>query len=121
MIRVAVVLLVGVIAAGCESAVCTLEARSAFGITVTDSITGANLAPTATVRVTEGSFSDTLVAFPAPPASNAIYSGLYERAGVYEVTVTHPAYLTWRRTNVRVSDGICHVEPQVFTVRLRKP
>ena len=122
MIRIAVVLVAAIGTAACDQLpiTCTLEARSSFGVTVVDSITGANLAPAATVRVTEGSCSDTLTAFPAA-AGNAVYSGVYERAGVYEITVTHPAYVTWRRSNVRVSEGRCHVDPQVFTVRLRKP
>ena len=122
MIRFALALLVGVLVSGCGEmvGVCTTEARSSFGVTVVDSVSGANLAPGATVRVTDGAFSDTLFAFP-PGMANAIYSGVYERPGVYEVSVTHPAYLSWRQSNVRVSDGGCHVTPQVFTVRMRKP
>jgi hypothetical protein len=99
--------------------VCTDEARSSFLVTVVDSATGANLAPAATVRVTEGSFSDTLWASP-PGTARPAYSGIFERPGVYEVTVSHPDYLLWRRSDVRVSNGRCHVELEVFTARLRK-
>jgi hypothetical protein len=85
---------------------------------VVDSITAVNLAPGATVRVTEGTFSDTLFAFP-PGSASAVYGGVHERAGVYDVTVTHPAYTTWQRSSVRVRRDECHVIAEVFTARLR--
>jgi hypothetical protein len=96
---------------------CTMEARSTFAVTVVDSVSGGNLAPDATVRVTEGSFSDTLA---APAAGATAYSGVvYERPGVYDVSVTHPAYAPWQESGVRVERDECHVITYALTARLR--
>ena len=118
MPRLIPILLLLVSAAGCgdSDGVCTLEARPSFLITVVDSTSGANLAPSATVVVQEGAFFDTLVAFPSSPGS--VYSGVYERAGMYRVSISASGYLPWTQSNVRVEEGACHVTTQVFTARL---
>lgn len=97
--------------------VCTMEARSSFAITVVDSVSGQNLAPGATVRVTAGAFSDTLTT-PGPGAT-AYSGGVYERPGTYTVAVTRPGYLPWQRSGVAVGRDECHVIPYQTTVRLR--
>jgi hypothetical protein len=94
-----------------------MEARSSFAVTVVDSTSGASVRFGATVRVTEGSFADTLLA-PAPGAA-AYSGGVYERPGTYTVAVSHPSYRPWQRTGVRVTRDECHVQTQAITARLQ--
>src|SRR5690606_14540404 len=97
--------------------VCTLEARSSFAVTVQDSVPGEPLGAGATVVVAEGAFVDTLSA-PAP--GSPVHSGeVYERPGVYSVTITHPEYRPWRRDGVRVESDECHVRTLALTARLQ--
>jgi hypothetical protein len=99
------------------SVVCTLEARSSFAVTAVDSMSGAPIRG-ATVRVTEGAFSDTLV---AQPSGTNPYSGVvYERGGTYAVSVSHPDYRPWQRAAVTVTRDQCHVQTQQLTARLQR-
>lgn len=92
---------------------CTTEARASFSITVIDAATGASLAPRALVRVRDGAFEETLETH-----GGGIYTGVYERAGRYDVFVTHPGYAEWRDTDVRVEAGECHVITRTLIARL---
>jgi hypothetical protein len=98
--------------------VCTMEARSSFAVTVVDSTSGAAIRSGATVRVSDGSFADTLVA--PGPGANAYSGGVYERPGTYTVAVSHPSYRTWQRSGVRVTRDECHVQTQQLTARLQR-
>ena len=91
---------------------CTMEARSAFAVTVLDAVTGASLAPAATVRVTDGTYSATLDAF------DGTYSGAHERPGTYTVVVSHPDYQQWQRLGVVVERDECHVITEAVEARL---
>lgn len=110
--------------AGCASSgepetepdvICTLEARSSLAVTVVDALTGDNLAPAATVRVTDGTFSDTLVAM---PGSDTYSGSIYERPGTYTIVVAHPDYDQWQRAGVVVGSDECHVITEEVTARL---
>ena len=65
----------------------------------------------------DDSFSDTLA---APLAGATVYSGVYERAGKYDIAVTHAGYRSWRRSGVRVGRDDCHVITFADTARLRR-
>lgn len=97
-----------------DGIVCTLEARSSFAVTVVDAVTGENLAPDATVRVTDGSFSQMLEAM----AGTGVYGGVYERPGTYTVVVSHPGYQQWQRAGVEVESDECHVITEQVEARL---
>ena len=115
--------IIGVLASGaCASSgepspdvVCTMEARSSLAVTVTDAATGENLAPDANVRVTDGTFSETLTA----PAGG-VYSGVYERPGSYTIVVSHPGYRQWQRAGVVVGRDECHVITEDVSARLAR-
>ncbi|HUF11803.1 MAG TPA: hypothetical protein VMN78_01735 [Longimicrobiales bacterium] len=95
--------------------VCTLEARSSVAVTVLDAVTGENLAPEATVRVTDGTFAENLVATPG----TGVYSGVvYEREGTYTIVVSRPEYDQWQRAGVVVERDECHVITEEVTARL---
>lgn len=119
--KIPIVALLTLVFAGCtrnepEQVLCTMEARSSFAITVLDSLSGESLAPAATVQVSENAVTDTLMPSPSP---NGIYSGgVYERPGVYDVTVTHEGYESWRMTDVEVDSDECHVITRTLTARL---
>lgn len=100
---------------GCDLApTCTTQIEPGFAVTVVDSVAGTNLAPEATVQVSDDMYVGEL----AP--DNGIYEGPFdqERPGTYEVEVTHPDYLTWRRDGVRVEEDECHVITRELTARL---
>ena len=100
---------------GGPQAVCTMEARSSLAVTVLDAVTGENLAPRATVRVTDGVFADTLVA----AGGGGVYSGsVYERPGTYTIVVSHPDYDQWQQAGVFVERDECHVITKQVTARL---
>lgn len=117
--RIAALLACGACASSSESpdVACTMEARSSLAVTVTDAGTGESLAPDATVRVTDGTFSDTLTAQPG----SGVYSGVYERPGTYTVVVSHPRYAQWQRAGIVVERDECHVITEEVSARLAYP
>lgn len=117
---IAAALSLGACASGGEGppdVVCTMEARSSLAVTVTDAGTGENLAPEATVRVTDGTFTETLTALPG----SGVYSGVYERPGTYTVVVSHPDYAQWQRAGIVVERDECHVITEEVSARLAYP
>ncbi|HSJ15050.1 MAG TPA: hypothetical protein VK939_11580 [Longimicrobiales bacterium] len=113
---VALLILLGACTTAPEPVICTMEARSSFAVTVVDSASGENLAPSATVRVTQGTFADTL---PAPPGAGVYSGGVYERDGDFTITVMRAGYAPWQGL-VRVARDECHVITEAVTVRLRR-
>ena len=91
---------------------CTTEAIAAISVEIRDVADARPLADSATARVTDGSFSDTLMVCALTmdyrPLSRC---GVWERPGTYDVLVTRRGYLPWSQTGVHVSRGKCHVEP----------
>ena len=90
---------------------CTMEARSAFAVTVLDAATGARVSG-ATVRVTDGSFSENLTEY------DGVYSGAHERSGTFTVVVSAPDYQQWQRAGVEVERDECHVITEEVEARL---
>src|SRR5207248_3026156 len=100
------VVIVSLAATACDrlTPVCTMEARPGISAIVRDSVTGAALAAGAIAVVREGAFLDTL------RGVDSLVSGVFERAGIYQLQVSHSGYQPWSRNGVRVSAGECHVE-----------
>ena len=44
----------------------------------------------------------------------------HERRGTFEVTVRVPGHHAWRRSGIRVRQGVCHVEGVTLEVRPRR-
>jgi hypothetical protein len=89
---------------GLTSGDCTTMAVPAISVTVVDSVTGASLSQGTTVRVRDGLFSDSVTVAGSPGDTERIAIGLaYERAGTYQVTVSHPGFVDWAVDNVRVT------------------
>jgi hypothetical protein len=95
--------------------VCLTYAQPAVLLLIDSAVTPGSVKLTARVR--DGSFSETQSAT-VPGALGSLWFA-YERAGTYDVEVTAPGYERWRRSDVRVTRGPCHVASQVLRVRLR--
>ena len=104
------------LASACDTAepdiICTLEARAGIVVEVRDAVTDEGIAGVVGI-LTDGDFIETMF---IPEEDHVIpqLSGAYERAGTYEVIVAKAGYTTWRKRNVTVERGECHV----MTVRL---
>jgi hypothetical protein len=94
---------------------CTEEARPGLSITVRDSVTGAAVASGVEVVAREGEYADTAR---GSLLGSGVYALVYERAGSYDVTVSHPAYQLWVRAAVRVTADECHVRTVSLLARL---
>ena len=87
---------------------CTLMAEPGIVVEVVDRDTGAFIAWEATGNVRDGAYVDTLHAY----ESDRSLAGAYERAGTYDITVTHIGYQDWSRFGVEVTGGTCHVHTE---------
>ena len=115
LVQWAVAYLAGAFVVGCnpvDDFACTDEAVPAIYLTTKDSITGDPvLGCIAWVR--DGTFVDTL------HTGGGVSLGPFERQGVYDLTVEHPKYLTWRKERIVVTGDVCHVHEVTLTARLQ--
>jgi hypothetical protein len=106
---------------GLFSGDCTTILVPAVSVAVLDSITGLAIENGSTARARDGSFVDSMVvssdttgnapyAFPIPLA--------YERAGVYQVSVSRAGYRDWSTSNIRVTKATCHVRTATLVAKL---
>jgi len=95
---------------------CTEEARPGLSITVRDSVTGASVANGVEIIARDGAWADTAR---GSILGLGVYALVYERAGVYDVTVSHPSYQVWVRAAVRVTEDECHVQTVSLLARLQ--
>lgn len=92
-------------------AACGRDTSGTFGILVQirDARTGAQAWYDAVVIASDGTYADTIVGslgFPPSEKDNLSWLGMArDRPGTYTVTITHPAYQTWRREGIRVRRG----------------
>lgn len=93
--------------------VCTADSRAGLRVDVRDAATGLPAAEQAVVVAREGDFEESL-----GQATALSFVGLYERAGVYRVTVTKPGYATLDTAGVRVAEDRCHVRLTTIAVGL---
>jgi hypothetical protein len=74
------------------------------------------------IRVVDGSYDDTIYgdSLPRQPNGDLIVASSQrrERPGDYTVEVTAPGYRPWRRTDVHVPQGKCHITPATVDVTL---
>jgi hypothetical protein len=96
---------------------CTQEAKAGLNITVKNAITGEFLATGVTVIAQDGSYTETLEAF--PQSDVPVFMGAYERVGTYIFTVSKEGYQTYTSELVILTADVCHVIPQNFLVELQ--
>lgn len=113
-----------IFAIGCSgsatSPICTQEFRPGLTVLVKDAVTNAGIASGATLVVREGIFTDSFT-MPGgrPDLNDFMLPAAGERAGTYEVSVSKPGYATWVQSNVRVTQGVCHVITVTLTALLQ--
>lgn len=95
---------------------CTEEARAGFNITVKDAVTNQLLSSGITVIAKDGTYTETLELF---TGNNPIFSGAWERAGTYIITVSGVGYTTFVSDAITVTADECHVIPQQLQVVLQ--
>lgn len=96
---------------------CTQEAKAGLNITVKDAVTNEFLSSGVTVIAQDGSYTETLEAF--PQSDIPVFIGAFEREGTYTFTVSKEGYQTYTSELVILTADICHVIPQNFVVSLQ--
>ena len=97
-----------------EPLACTDQFVYGLAVEVVDATNGVGLAASATLTLRDGDFLQT---------STESFDGLTllgagERAGTYEVTVSHPGYADWMRSSIEVTADECHVIPVTLRAEL---
>ena len=113
-----IVVLSATVTACSTPTVCTTEARAGISITVVDSITGAPAGRGSTIVAREGTYTD-VVNNTFTTQVEGPYGLVYERVGVYTVSVQQTSYKPWLVNNVQVTYGDCHVNTTTVTARLQ--
>jgi hypothetical protein len=96
--------------------VCTEEARPGLTIYVIDGQSGFYLTDSVTVKIFDGSYSETLQ-LQYEYYSGAPFSGAYERPGTYQIITSKSGY-TSDTTTVLVQKDECHVITEERTINL---
>lgn len=96
------------------SVICSDLAVPAVIVEPQDSATAAPLAQGTRGVAHDGSFSDSL-----RTRSPTSLQAAFERPGTYTVTVVHPGYADWVRSDVLVLRGVCHVQSVTLQARLQ--
>lgn len=95
--------LVGTLGVDCiEPIACTANIEPGVVVQVTDANTGQAVSD-ATVTLTEGNYSETLMGY------EGTYQGADERPGTYTLTVSADGYVTATVDNLVVTADVCHV------------
>lgn len=122
MRRTTLLLTLGLALGACQSATmppvgyCTAPPSISVIATVTDSLTGAAVADSATGAIQDGVYLDSLSLV---PLTSELEAG--NRVGTFTVTINRPRYHAWARSGVRVSlKGPCgNVIPVRIAARLQ--
>ena len=106
---------------GCDSGIfgtgCDLSLEPALRVDVVDSVSGAGVLAAQGARVVarDGAYADTA----AVSSGQAFLAA--GRGGTYAVTVEHPEYRPWSRSDVQVREGRCdRPDMVVITARLQR-
>lgn len=95
---------------------CTEEARAGLNITVKNAVSNKVLGAGIKVIAKDGNYTETLEFF---NANNPVFSGAWERAGTYIVTVSGVGYVTFISESIMVTSDECHVIPQQLEIALQ--
>lgn len=100
-----------------EEIFCTTEAVAGLNVSVTLAESSSNIpiSEGVTIVATDGNYSETLQFY---DPQNPVFSGAYERAGTYIITVTKPGRQTYVSQPIVVTRDKCHVIPKNITVFL---
>jgi hypothetical protein len=97
---------------------CSAEADPGIVVEVRDSITQRPIR-NATLRIfSQGRVVDSAHSLADPGAMTPL-AGAYERPGIYNAIVERRGYATWRRDDVQVVRGTCHVRSVHIVANMR--
>ena len=113
-IAVALAVMAGWTLAGCGGTGCHPVALPGLHVTIVDGPGGSPLCGVM-VTATDGAYSEVLAE--SPGGAPCYYYGASERAGVYTVEAAFEGR-TATTSNVRVTDGTCHVTPADVSIVL---
>ena len=116
MVRSSCLFLLPLLLSACDTGTdpCTEEARAGLSVLIREAGTDLPAAEDAAVVAGKGAFTEALA-----PLDSLRFYGLFERPGVYRITVTKPGYGVFDTSGVRVEADRCHVELTTITVRLQ--
>jgi len=102
---------------------CTAEARPGIEVKVRDAVTDASIGEYAIGSVIDGAYTETLEGTGSGTETDDnpyLLSGVYERAGTYDVTISLEGYQSWGIDGVVVQKtaGACHVATVTLTAQL---
>lgn len=95
--------------------ICTEDIRAGLAVTVKDAGNGAILIGGVTVTATDGAYTEELES----TFGNSVFTGAYERAGNYVLTVSKEGYQTFTSETIEVGEDECHVITEEVTVVLQ--
>jgi hypothetical protein len=95
---------------------CTLESVAGLKVVVKDAITNELLPIDTSVIAQDGDYIETLVGLDV--IDEISFLGAWERAGLYQVTVSKEGYQTYTTEPTIVSRDDCHVITQNITIYL---
>lgn len=95
---------------------CTEEARAGLVVKINDAESGEVLTEGVTVTAVDENYSEMLHNF---PEFSQDFTGAYERAGNYTLTVTKEGYVDFITETITVGEDVCHVITQNVTVELQ--
>lgn len=108
-----------VINTSCDSEMdtnCTLESVAGLKVIVKDAITNDLLPVDTSVIAQDGDYTETLVGLEV--IDEIAFLGAWERAGLYQITVSKEGYQTYTTEPIIVSRDECHVITQNITILL---
>ncbi|MDX2263004.1 MAG: hypothetical protein SFU84_15025 [Gemmatimonadales bacterium] len=100
--------------AGCDDAVtmpCSDIAKFGVNVEVIDAVSRQRIPEGVRGAVIEGDHVDSLRVFRDLEGRISSLAGAVERPGTYRVELVATGYQPWTRSDVRVAQGACHVEP----------
>jgi hypothetical protein len=88
-----------------EGIICTEEARAGLQLTVRSGISGVVLTEGVSVLAVSGDYVEELQRYTGDPS----FVGLFERPGLYEITVTKESYRQLILDSILIDADECHV------------
>ena len=92
---------------------CTTQFVYGIRATAKNAQTGADITSGSYIKITEGSYTDSV------PSQGSLLLTAGERAGTYTVTIGRAGYSAFTASNVKVDKDQCHVIPVVLEALLQ--
>ena len=121
--RFAILILACMALSSCQETfrACTTEYVPGIRLNIYDAETGEAVVRGAKVVIRDGDYIEVISGNDAShPEWYNVFTGAYERPGVYRITVRKPGYQDWALSDVVVLKDECHVITQTIDVALKR-